>query len=148
MDHVAIMKKSWHLTQKILTGEKTIESRWSMTRCAPWGRIKAGEKVYFKDAGEQVKVQAEVSRVLQLFLTPRRVRDILKRYGGRDGIGISDVNERDKFYRRFKGKRYCVLIFLKKPRRIAPFCISKKGFGIMAAWISVPDIDAIKILSR
>lgn len=28
MEHVAIMKKSWGLTRKILSGEKTIESRW------------------------------------------------------------------------------------------------------------------------
>jgi len=28
MQHIAIMKKSWRLTEKILAGEKTLETRW------------------------------------------------------------------------------------------------------------------------
>jgi len=39
--HVAIMRKGWGLTGKILTGEKTIESRWYMNRYRPWGAMAA-----------------------------------------------------------------------------------------------------------
>lgn len=52
MHHVAIMKPSWKLIPKILSGEKTIESRWYQTRRAPWNGIAAGDVVYFKDSGE------------------------------------------------------------------------------------------------
>lgn len=31
MEHVAIMRKSWGLTDKILSGQKKIESRWYKT---------------------------------------------------------------------------------------------------------------------
>jgi len=48
MNHIAIMRKSWGLAEKILTGEKTIESRWYETRRAPWGKIKKGDIVYLK----------------------------------------------------------------------------------------------------
>ena len=48
MEHVAIMKKSWGLTEKILTGAKKIESRWYKNKHTPWNRIKSGEIVYFK----------------------------------------------------------------------------------------------------
>lgn len=143
MDHVAIMKKEWKLTQKILSGEKKIESRWYVNRSAPWGKITAGESVYFKDSGEPVAVKAEVEKVLQFSeLNPAKVKEILDKYGGAGGINVSDAG---KFYERFKNKRYCMLVFLKNPQNIEPFNISKKGFGLMAAWLCVPDINAIKI---
>lgn len=51
MHHIAIMNGPWNLIPKILSGEKTIESRWYRTRRAPWGGIRAGDTVYFKDSG-------------------------------------------------------------------------------------------------
>jgi ASC-1-like (ASCH) protein len=141
MDHVAIMKKSWRLTEKILTGEKTIESRWYAARCAPWDRITPGETVYFKDSGEPVALKARVAKVLQLELTPRKVKEILDEYGGSDGICIKDI---DEFYERFKNKKYCMLIFLKDAREVAPFDVDKTGFGNMCAWMCVEDIEKVK----
>ena len=143
MNHVAIMKKSWKLLPKILSGEKTIESRWYMNKSAPWDRIRRGETVYFKDSGSLVIVKATVSNVLQFSnLTPLKLKQLLEEYGGRDGIGVPDI---DRFYERFKHKKYCLLIFLKDPEPIKPFGINKKGFGLMAAWLCVEDIHSIKI---
>ncbi|MFH1649544.1 MAG: ASCH domain-containing protein [Candidatus Woesearchaeota archaeon] len=142
MDHLAIMKKAWKLTGKILTGQKTIESRWYVTRRAPWNIIQEGEKVYFKDSGEPVTIVAEVEKVLQFSeLTPRKVRRILEEYGPGDGIAINDL---DKYYNMFKDKRYCILVFLRKPRKVEPFKIDKSGFGNMAAWICVDDIRILQ----
>lgn len=142
MDHVAIMKKSWGLTQKILTGEKKIESRWYKTRRVPWDRIKVGDSLYFKDSGDPVTIQTEVERVLQLFdLTPSRVKEILDTYGKDDGIEKERMQD---FFERFKDKKYCILVFLKNPRRIQPFYINKAGFGAMSAWIIVPTLAVIK----
>lgn len=73
MEHLAIMRKSWELTDKILNGQKKIESRWYSVRYKPWGAIKKGETVYFKDSGGPVKIKAEVSRVIQFnSLTPKK----------------------------------------------------------------------------
>lgn len=143
MHHIAIMKKSWGLTEKILNRQKKIESRWYMAKCAPWNRIKKGEVVYFKDSGEPVSVKAEVEKVIQFSdLTPRKVKEILIKYGDADGIEKEKIPE---FFGRFKNKKYCLLIFLKHPRKIRPFDINKKGFGMMAAWMIVRDINEIKI---
>lgn len=68
MDHVAIMSKASGFIDKILSGHKTIESRWYATRRPPWDRVHAGDTVYFKysgGAGERVKVRATVDRVQQ-----------------------------------------------------------------------------------
>ncbi len=143
MEHVAILKKKWGLISKILSGEKKIESRWYVSRYLPWDRIKKGERIYFKNSGEPVSVRAKVDRVVQFSnLTLEEVRKILREYGGK--IGIS-VNERDKFYELFKNKKYCILVFLKNPEKIKPFEISKKGFGVMSAWLSVKNINQLKL---
>lgn len=142
MDHLAIMRKSWGLTQKILNGQKKIESRWYSVKYSPWDRIKENESVYFKDSGEPVKIKAEVEKVIQFAdLTPYRVKEILEEYGDDDGLEKEKIPE---FFERFKNKKYCLLIFLKNPRKIEPFDISKTGFGAMSAWITIDDISKIK----
>lgn len=143
MDHVAIMKKSWGLLPRILSGEKKIESRWYKVKAAPWGKIGAGETIYFKNSGEPVTVKAKVDKVkVYADLTPGKVRQILKDYARDDGIEAEDIKV---FYERFKSKKYCLLIFLKDPQKIKPFQINKKGFGAMAAWISVERVEKIKV---
>ncbi len=142
MDHVAIMKKSWGLIPKILDGRKKIESRWGINKCSPWGKVKAGDTVYFKNSGEPVTVVAKVSKIQEFEnLNPKKVREILEKYGGDDGISISSLEETIKWA---KKKRYCTLIYLKNSRKIKPFDVGKTGFGAGAAWLSVPNIDKIK----
>jgi ASC-1-like (ASCH) protein len=143
MEHLAIMKKSWGLTQKILSGKKKIESRWYKVKYAPWNRIKSGEIIYFKDSGDPVTIKTEVDKVIQFSnLTREKVKEILNKYAKDDGI------EKDKisyFYELFKNKKYCMLIFLKNPKKIKPFKIDKSGFGLMSAWISIDNINKIRL---
>ena len=142
MDHVAIMKKSWGLTEKILTGEKTAESRWYKTRLAPWGRIEPGETVYFKDSGEPVIIRVRVTRVLQFSnLTPTKTKRILTEHGKAD-LGLKDIMPEIRKY--VLNKNYCILLFFDKVEEIKPFNINKAGFGAMSAWISVDNIGKIK----
>lgn len=142
MDHLAIMKKSWKLTEKILSGEKKIETRWYKSRHAPWDKIKAGETVYFKDSGEPVTLKAEVEKVVQFSdLGQEKVMLAIQKYAEDDGIEKERI---PKFFELFKDKKYCMLIYLKNPKKINPFEINKKGFGIMSAWICVENINKIK----
>lgn len=136
------MKKSWGLLPKILNREKTIESRWYKNKYSPWDRILKGDIVYFKDSGELVTVKAEVDKVIQFSnLTPKKVKEILKRYGKKDGLGIKDI---PKFFKMFKDKNYCLLLFLKNPKRIKSFQIDKTGFGMMSAWITIDNINKLR----
>jgi len=136
------MKKFWGLTEKILSGEKKIESRWYKTKRAPWNKIKKGDTVYFKNSGEPVTIKTKVSKVVQFsWLTPQKVKMILNKYGRADGIEQSKVPE---FFKRFKNKKYCILVFIKNPVKIKPFDINKKGLGIMSAWLTVSSIAKIK----
>lgn len=142
MEHLAIMRKSWGLTGKILSGEKKIESRWYFVKHKPWNCIKNGEVVYFKDSGEPVSIKTEVKNVIQFSgLTPGKVKEILNEYGEDDGIEKEKISE---FFEMFKNKKYCMLIFLKNPHTIEPFEIDKTGFGAMSAWITIDNISKIK----
>jgi len=140
--HVAIMRKSWGLTDKILSGEKKIESRWYLHKSRPWNKIKAGDTIYFKDSGSLIKIIAKVVQVLQFEnLTPDKVSEILDKYGKDDGISSSET---DNYFQMFKDKKYCILVFLKDVESVEPFDIDKKGFGSMSAWITVNDIEKIR----
>lgn len=140
------MKKSWGLLSKIISGEKKIESRWYMAKYAPWDRIETGDTVYFKDSGCPVTIKIKVSKVMQFSnLKPELVKKIIDKYGGRDGIGIKD---KGVFYNLFKDKKYCILIFLSEVKKIKPFNIDKRGFGLMSAWICTNNINRVRIKDK
>jgi predicted transcriptional regulator len=142
MHHIAIMKKSRRLIPKILSGEKTIESRWYKARFAPWDRIKAGDTVYFKDSGEPVTAKAKVEKVVQYNeLDEDTFDEVIENYA--DQIGLK-TREYTDYYR---SKNYCILIFLENPQQLEePFQIDKTGYGNATAWMVMDDIEEVKLL--
>jgi ASC-1-like (ASCH) protein len=141
------MKPSWSLIPKILTGEKTLESRWYQNRYTPWDKIHPGDTVFFKDSSQPVTAKSTVSQVEQFAnLNPSKVRQLLNRHVQADGLGI-DPKKINHFYQLFKQKRYCLIIHLENPQPVEPFLINKTGFGSQTAWITVKDINQIKIRS-
>lgn len=139
MDHVAIMNPRWRLIEKILSGEKTIESRWYATRRAPWDRVASGDTVYFKDAGTGVTARAAVSRVIQLELPDlAAAQAAVRRYGDRICLVSRDPASWERV------PRYAILMFLEHAEAVRPFAIDKAGFGSASAWLSVPEIGKIR----
>lgn len=139
MHHVAIMKPSWKLIPKILSGEKTIESRWYQTRRAPWNGIAAGDVVYFKDSGKPVTAKAEVAEALQFELRDLDdARKIVAEYGKEISLVNPDLATWGSV------PRYAILIRLGNPQTIAPFEIDKRGFGSAAAWLAVGEIAKVR----
>ncbi len=142
MNHIAIMKKSLKLKDKIASGEKTAESRWYSHRRTPWGIISAGDTVYFKNSGEPITLAAEAHHIMQFEnLTPQKAKNIFRKYGAQ--LGLSGKKGKE-FKKSVQNKKYCILIFLKNPKQIKAFGIDKRGFGSMAAWMTLPNIRAIK----
>lgn len=130
------------LIPKILSGQKTIESRWYMMKIAPRDKIHAGDTVYFKDAGQMVTASASVAHVLQYdHYTDEQLQEIFHSYAD----GIAFYSPLDEFYLWAKPKKYCILIFLKHPKKIMPFAIDKRWYGNACAWISLDDIGKISI---
>ena len=131
------------LIPKILSWEKTIESRRYVMKIAPRNKIHIDDVVYFKDAGKDVVAKAEVKRVLQFdHYSDSQLENILKEYGGVWWIAFSSLSEARE---RAKSKKYCVLIFLKNVQSIVSFSIDKAWYGNACAWISLSDIEKIRI---
>jgi hypothetical protein len=139
MDHIAILDKKRKLLDKILSGEKTIESRWYKHRCAPWNAISQGDMIYFKDCACPVTAKARVKDVLFFDrLDKEKVVMILKKYG--KAICLETL----EYTGYYVGRNYCILVFLENVSKIEPFNIDKTGFGNANAWLTVKDIDKIK----
>ncbi len=143
-DHVAIMRRSWKLIEKILAGEKTVESRWFKHRGCPWGKVSVGDTIYFKDSAGPVRAKARVTKVLQFeSLNTKATRKILERYGRVD-LGFSDkIPEEILDY--LGNKDYCLLVFFDSVEKVEPFLIDKSGFGTQAAWLITDDIERIRL---
>lgn len=125
MDHVAIMKPSLGLLPKIVSGEKTIESRFYNSKRPPWEKITPGDMVFFKNSGEPVTVSATASQIL---FNPLDIDQYTERI-------CLDVLPK---------KRYSILIFLSNVNQVQPFEIDKAGFGSMSAWLTMDNIAKIK----
>ena len=138
MEHLAILSKKKKLLEKIISGSKTIESRWYKSKKAPFNTLSEGDLIYFKESGDKVIAKAVADKII-IFneLTPEKIKDIILEYGDRIGIDLSYAKE-------INDKKMCMLVFLKNVEKIEPFEINKSGFGIMSAWISVESIPKIK----
>lgn len=138
MEHLAILSKKRKLLEKIISGSKTIESRWYKTKKAPFGTIFQGDSIYFKESGDRVSVKATADKILTFDdLNEDKIKQIISDYGNRIGINLDYLND-------VKDKKMCMLIGLKEVKKIKPFDIDKKGFGNMSAWISIDNIERIK----
>jgi hypothetical protein len=75
-------------------------------------------------------------------LTPTKVKHLLDKYGEQDGLPAKKLQ---LYFELFKDKNYCLLIFLKGAQLVEPFQINKTGFGAVAAWLTVENINQVRI---
>ncbi len=141
--HIAIMRKSWGLIDKIIAGDKTIESRWYKNKSRPWDQVFPGDVIYFKDSGGLVRAKAQVTQVKQYAnLTPAKSKRILNNIKTQDlGLNQNNLQEVKDYIR---GKKYCILIYFNRVQSVKPFLINKTGYGMQASWIITDDISKIK----
>ena len=59
--HLAILSPGW--IELILDGSKTIESRFTKVRCAPFRKVHEADSVYLKESGGLVKGMFTVAEV-------------------------------------------------------------------------------------
>ena len=144
MDHVVIMKKSWDLIPRILDGKKVVESRWYKTRRKPWNKVQKGDNLYFKNSGESVFLRTRVTKVVQYQVdNDKHAINIMKRYAKED-LGSKNIPKEVLKY--ITNKKYAIFVFFDNVKKVKPFNIDKKGFGVQSAWLTVEDINKIKCI--
>ena len=135
MEHLAILSKEGNLLSKILSGEKTIESRWYKFKKPPFNTLKEGDMIYFKESGSQVSARARVKEIItHENLSPKKVNALLSEYASPLCIDSS-------YFDKIKDKKFCILIFLHNVEKISPFPVNR-CYG--TAWISINSIDELK----
>lgn len=140
MHHVALMKKSWMMIPKMLSGEKTIESRWYQSKQDPFNKTSPGDTIYFQNAREPVTAKANVVRVEQFtFDNDDEALDVAKKFGER--IGLPDILPE---YIMNKHPRYAVLMWVSDATVVEPFEIDRTGYPIGSGWFCIEDINLIR----
>lgn len=103
--HLAILTQPW--LELILDGKKTIESRFTKIRCAPYAKIDIGDIVYLKESGGPVKGQFTASEVeTYTDLTLEMLNEINRCYH-RDIFVDSQFQE---FWKKWSASKYATLI--------------------------------------
>ena len=78
--HLAIFQQPF--LELILAGKKTIESRFSQKKIAPYGRINVRDVVLMKKSGGNVLGEFTVKNVLEFEkLNPTKLQEIKVKYG-------------------------------------------------------------------
>ncbi|MBL8879984.1 MAG: hypothetical protein JNG88_12765 [Phycisphaerales bacterium] len=73
---------SRRIAAAVIDGRKRIESRLALTRRAPFGRIRRGDRIYFKISGAEIVGSCTCRRVLQFDrLSPAGVCELRRRFG-------------------------------------------------------------------
>ena len=118
--HLAILKKRY--IQAILSGQKTMESRFSKTRKPPYNCINTGDTIYLKQSAGAVLATATAGQVVQFEnLTPDKIQQISQNYN-------HEILAEADYYIQKQHSRYATLIQLLNVRPIDPRKINKKDW--------------------
>jgi len=122
--HLVILKRPY--LDAILTGRKTIESRFMRTSRAPFGKISPGDQLFFKITSGPVCATGRVQKVMSFDnLTPNRLQQIRRTYNDR-------IIAHDQYWTDKSNCKRGVLIWLEHIKPIEPVWIDKKDWR---AWV-------------
>ena len=103
----------------VLDGRKSVESRFSIHKCAPYHSVTAGDVVLIKESGGPVTAVAEVSNVWSYELDPQEIAAIKKRFGP-----LLCVDE--QFWEEKADCLYATLMRFSSVRKIDPVICEKR----------------------
>ncbi len=127
--HIAILSKPY--LKSILTGHKTIESRFSLHRRMPYERIKKGDVILLKEVGGFIQGVAYVAEVWFYRLENGTLKHIREKF--EESMQIQD----EAFWSKCEKMTYATLIRLDNIQSIEPIKFSKRDRNAWATF--VPD---------
>lgn len=109
----------------MLDGKKTIESRISKNKIAPYDRITKDDVVVVKKSGGGVVAFFTIKEVKFIDLRDNNISEIRNKYN-------NELCVSDEFWMQKKDASYATLMFIDKLIKLEEFKINKKG---MQTWI-------------
>jgi adenylate kinase family enzyme len=123
--HVAIFSQPF--LEYVLTGTKTVDSRFSKNRIAPYDHVASGDMILIKQTGGPVIGVCSAERVWCYELDKAILKDIRNQFGRL-------ICASEEFWRSRRERSYGTLILLKDVRPVTPFLIDKKD---RRGWVTV-----------
>ncbi|MBR2008651.1 MAG: ASCH domain-containing protein, partial [Peptococcaceae bacterium] len=111
----------------LLNGKKTIESRISKYKIAPYNKIDKDDIVFVKKPGGDILAYFTIKEILFIELEDVNISEIKHKYNDRLCVD-------EKFWISKKDSKYATLIFINDLVKLQPFHINKKG---MQTWIKL-----------
>jgi hypothetical protein len=127
MLHLAIFTPGF--IEKIFTGKKTLDGRFSNIRCMPFGSIEKGDLVLMKKSGGPI-IGYFIAGNIQFYsdLIPLKLKSIVDRYW--DELALTK-----EFWQERKKSRYLTLIHIRKPTKFRfPISVKKSN---LSGWVSL-----------
>lgn len=119
--------------EAILSGKKTIETRFSQHKIAPFGKVSLRDLVYMKPPGEEIIGQFRVKKVYSYEgLKPEDIDQIFADFGQQIGIGDKEIDE--SYQQQKRNSSFGTLIFISESERFitSPIKIKKSD---MRGWV-------------
>jgi hypothetical protein len=139
MDHIVYLDWRSEELENLLKGNKSMIIRGAAGRKLPYGRVNAGDVLYFiNNNGEgEIKACGLVSSVLntEKLSVEESFETIINH---QDRLQLPD-----KQFERIAGKRYLVLIGLTDIKPFKPLSFDKSSFPNTDDWIAIGNIAAI-----
>lgn len=142
MDHIVYLDAKAKELEKLIDGSKTMIIRGATGRKMPYGRVNEGDILYFinNNAEGFVKAKAIVDSVFNSDkMSPEESVALVKKH--QEKLNLSETQ-----FTKWAGKRYIVLIELKKIEEVKSFAIDKSNYGNMDDWLPVEKIETVKKL--
>ena len=116
--HLAVLVEPY--LQYIIDGDKTVESRFSANRCAPYQKVKTGDLVLLKRSGGPVVAFCEVSHAWYYELDPGSWHEIRKEFA--TALCAQDP----EFWKSRERAEFATLMRIKDVTPVVPFSCSKR----------------------
>ena len=123
--HVAVFSEPF--LGYVLAGTKTVDSRFSKHRIAPYGDVAAGDMILIKQTSGPIVGVSSAERVWYYELDEKVLAEIKDRFG-------RYIRANSDFWRDRAERAYGTIILLKDVRPIVPFSIDKKD---RRGWVTV-----------
>lgn len=123
--HLAIFAEPF--LSMVLSGEKTIESRFSRNRCAPYGEVDDGDIILLKEVSGPICGLVLARRIWCYDLETEPIERIRHRFG-------ADIRANEEFWSSRVDALYATLIELEAPASIAPVNCDKRD---RRGWVSL-----------
>ena len=127
--HLAILSEPY--LEWILSGRKTIESRFSVNRVAPYGLVRPGDRLLLKRVSGPVLGLCAVSKVAFFELDEATRSRLRERYSK------ALCAEDPAFWRARERASYATLMYLEDVHRLAPIPCGKRD---RRGWVVMPEV--------